>query len=75
MKGRELRRVLRRAPLSYREPGRGTGGSHTKLTSDQYPTVLFSFHDNADVPRRAVRKVLVQDVGLTEQAALGILRG
>lgn len=39
------------------------------------PRLLFSFHDNAEIPPGLVRKVLVKDIGLDVQAALDILKG
>jgi len=76
MKGKALRRLLERAPLSYRGPSTGSGSSHTKLVSTSgYPDLLFSFHDNADIAPGLVRKILVKDVGLTEDEALRLAGG
>lgn len=64
--------VLRRKPLSYREIRQD--GSHRRMQSlNGYPELTFAFHDDADIPRGAVKKVLTQDVGLTEEEALGLL--
>jgi predicted RNA binding protein YcfA (HicA-like mRNA interferase family) len=76
MKGKALRRLLERAPLSYMGPSTGSGSSHTKLVSTSgYPDLLFSFHDNADIAPGLVRKILVKDVGLTEDEALRLAGG
>jgi len=76
MKGRELLRHLARKPLSYVEdPDRSRKGSHRTLVSSIFGEVHFSFHDGANIAPRAVRKVLVKDVGLTEEDALKHLRG
>lgn len=76
VRGRELRRRLAASPLRYRPPATGTGGSHTKLVSESgYPDLLLAFHDNQEIPPGLVRKILVKDVGLTVDEALGILRG
>jgi hypothetical protein len=37
------------------------------------PTVRFSFHDNQTVPGRVVRKILCNDVGLSEDEAKRLL--
>ena len=38
-----------------------------------YPPLTFSFHETADVPGRAVKKVLTKDVGLSVEEALNLL--
>ena len=76
MRGRELLAHLRRKPLRYRDdPNDKGGGSHRKMVSDRYPELLFAFHDGADIAPGLVRKVLVQDVGLTKEQALAHRRG
>jgi predicted RNA binding protein YcfA (HicA-like mRNA interferase family) len=61
-----------RKPLGYKIVRQS--GSHRRLESQSgYPPLTFSFHDRATVPRGAVRKVLCEDVGLAENAALGLL--
>jgi predicted RNA binding protein YcfA (HicA-like mRNA interferase family) len=72
MKARELRRVLERKPLSYETDH--SRGSHFLLTSPTgHPPLRFAFHDADTVPGGLVRKILVNDVGLTEEKALGLL--
>lgn len=75
MKARELRRILEREPLRYApRPGASKGGSHTHLDSaNGYPHLLFSFHDRQTLPPGLVRKVLVKDVGLSEEEALRLV--
>lgn len=76
MRGRELLRLVKRKPLSYKvvAESRKSGGGHRKLESPNgYPPLMFSFHDNADIKPRVVRKVLVNDIGLTEEEALNLL--
>ncbi len=68
-----LFRVLTRAPLSYRVV-RQTGSHRRLVSSTGYPTFSFAYHDGRTLPGFAVRKVLVRDVGLTEDKALAILR-
>ena len=73
LKARELRRVLARAPLSY-QAKRSTGGSHTVLKSATgHPDLLWSFHDGHTLAPGLVRKILVRDVGLSEQQARDLL--
>jgi len=48
-------------------------GSHRKLVADDWPDLNFSFHDRAEVPLGLVRKILCNDVGLTEAEALELL--
>jgi predicted RNA binding protein YcfA (HicA-like mRNA interferase family) len=68
MRGRELRRVLSRNPLSYKTVRQR--GSHRTLESPNgYPQLIFSFHDRQEIPPRVVKKILVQDVGLDEDHA------
>lgn len=63
--------VLTRKPLQYRIDRQK--GSHRTLISDRYPKIGFSWHDGVTIPGRLVRKVLVDDVGLTESEALELL--
>jgi predicted RNA binding protein YcfA (HicA-like mRNA interferase family) len=61
-----------RAPLAYYVDHQV--GSHRKLKSPNgYPTLGFSFHDNVTIPPRLVKKILVRDVGLSEEEALGLI--
>lgn len=68
LRGRELRSVLEREPLAYETVRQR--GSHRKMESrNGYRDVRFSFHDGVTVPGRTVKKVLVSDVGLSEDEA------
>lgn len=72
IKGRELLRILTREPLAYRVVRQR--GSHRRLASTMgYPSLTFSFHDSATIPPGLVRKILIKDVGLTEEEALKLL--
>jgi predicted RNA binding protein YcfA (HicA-like mRNA interferase family) len=72
MRGSALMRVLRRSPLLYRVTRQV--GSHRWLRSSRgYPPVLFSWHDQAEIPGWTVKKVLVDQVGLSEEDALSLL--
>ncbi len=72
MKARELRRLLERDPLNYSCERRG--GSHVRLTSEAgYPPLTFAFHDGQTVPPGLVRKILMKDVGLSEEEVAGLL--
>lgn len=60
--------ILQREPLAYEITRQN--GSHRKLESrNGYPPLGFSFHDRATIPPGLVRKILVQDIGLTEDQA------
>ena len=73
MKARELLRVLRRQPLAY-VAKRSPGGSHRRLTSaNGYPDLTWAHHDGATLPPGLVRKILRDQVGLTEDEAAGLL--
>ena len=61
LKARELERVLLRAPLNYR------CGPPDRVTSP------FSYHGGSTFPPGVVRKILVKEVGLTEEQALKLL--
>lgn len=68
MKAKKMRRCLRK--LGYRaDPNRGKGGSHTWLVCEGRPDVLFAFHDKVEIGSVMVRKILVQQVGLTLEEA------
>lgn len=73
MKAPKLLRLLCRSPLSYSVTRQR--GSHRKLESDNYPPLLYSFHDNQTVTSGLVRKILVRDVGLDEDEAYQLAIG
>jgi len=49
------------------------GGSHRQLRAEGRPPLTFAFHDGVDVPPGLVRKILLKDVGLSEDEARKIL--
>lgn len=68
LKARQLLAILEREPLAY-ECVRQRG-SHRRLVSrNSHPPLTFSFHDRVTIPPGLVRKILVKDVGLTEDEA------
>ena len=71
LKGRELERLLRRAPLNYSVARQR--GSHRRFVAVGRPSLTFSYHDSVTIPPGVVRKILVKDVGLTEAQALELL--
>ena len=71
MRWPQLRRILEREPLSYQIVRQD--GSHRTLEADGRPRLLLSFHDKQEIPGRLVRKILVQDVGLTDDEARSLL--
>ena len=72
MKARKLLSVLLRKPLLYRITRQV--GSHRKLESPNYRTIRYSYHDAQELSGIQVRKVLVNDVGLTYLCALEVLQ-
>ncbi len=75
LKAPQLLRVLLREPLGYevkKKQGsrKRSGTSHRKLTSrNGYPDIGFSFHDKKTINGNVVKKILVEDVGLSETEA------
>jgi predicted RNA binding protein YcfA (HicA-like mRNA interferase family) len=68
LKAQQLLAVLQREPLGYEIVRQR--GSHRRLRSrNGFPDVAFSYHSGASIPPGAVRKVLVGDVGLSEDDA------
>jgi predicted RNA binding protein YcfA (HicA-like mRNA interferase family) len=73
LKARQMLAILQREPLAYEVVRQN--GSHRRLESrNGYPPLGFSFHDRATIPPGLVRKILVQDVGLTEDEATEMAR-
>ena len=71
VRARTLLAILQREPLNYLIDRQS--GSHRHLKSENFPPVLFSYHDGATVPPGVVRAILVKTVGLTADEALGLL--
>lgn len=67
-----LRRVLERQPLGYRVERQS--GSRLKLTAPGRPDLFLAFHDRATIPPGLIRKILVHDVGLSEEDALSLVQ-
>jgi hypothetical protein len=73
MKARQLLAVLARPPLRYRVVRQV--GSHRRLKSAAgYPPLTFAWHDGATITPRAVRDLLVGEIGLSVEEALRCLR-
>jgi predicted RNA binding protein YcfA (HicA-like mRNA interferase family) len=71
MKWPQLRRILESEPLGYRIT-RQTG-SHRTMEAAGRPMLHLSFHDNQEIPGGLVRKILVRDVGLSDDEARALL--
>lgn len=71
VKAKDLLKILERDPLNYRVV-RQTG-SHRRMKSPGRPTITFAFHHGRSLAPSEVRAVLVRDVGLAEDEALGLL--
>lgn len=68
-----LLRLLQREPLAYRVVR--SRGSHRILNAPGRPTILFAFHGSRTVPGWMVRRILTQQVGLTDAEASQLMRG
>lgn len=73
MKPKEMLRVLTRDPLNYEIYQQS--GSHRKLRASGRPQLIFAYHDGATIAPGMVRKMLVKDVGLSEEEALRLVSG
>ncbi len=72
LKANRMLRVLTSEPLAYHVTRRR--GSHRVLESTRgYPKLVFSFHERVTLAPGVVRKILVGDVGLTEDEALRLV--
>lgn len=71
MRWPQLERILTRHPLNYTITRQN--GSHRTLDAPGRPTLRLSFHDRQELPGGLVRKILVQDIGLTEDEARKLL--
>jgi predicted RNA binding protein YcfA (HicA-like mRNA interferase family) len=72
LKAQKFLRILERKPLGYRVVAQT--GSHRKLEAEGRPPINFAWHDKATIPRKDVRKMLVNRIGLTEEEAHDCLR-
>lgn len=64
--------LLQREPLAYEIVRQR--GSHRRLRSrNGHPDIGFSFHTSVTIPGGLVRKLLVGDVGLSEDEARSLL--
>lgn len=50
-------------------------GSHRKLAAPGRQPIGFAFHDGVEVPPRALRHMLVERAGLTDEEVAGLLWG
>lgn len=73
MKARDLLALLEREPLAYSVARQK--GSHRQLRAQGRPPLSFSFHDGVSIGPGLVRKILVKDVGLTDDEAMSLVRG
>lgn len=70
MKAADLLRLLQNE-LGY-EIAR-QNGSHRRLEAEGRPPLTFAFHLKVSLPGGVVKKVLVKDVGLSEDEAIALL--
>jgi len=71
LEARALLSVLCREPLNYRVVRQV--GSHRRLEAPGRPSLMLAFHERATIAPGLVRKILVDDVGLTEDEARRLL--
>lgn len=71
MKARRLLAILQRPPLGYSIVRQK--GSHRTLRASGRSQITFAFHDSQTLPPGLVRKVLVDEAGLSESDALELL--
>lgn len=64
----ELERILAREPLAYATI-RQKGSHRTLESANGYPRLHLAFHDQAEIPGGLLRKVLMGDIGLSEEEA------
>lgn len=69
LKAREVRRLLTK--LGYQEARRR--GSHRILVATGRLRIVFAFHDNVEVPPKALRHMLVNRAGLTDEEIQDLL--
>lgn len=69
LKAREVLRLLAR--VGYKQDRRR--GSHRKLVADGRLPIGFAFHDKDEVPPRALRRMLVERAGLTDEEVEDLL--
>ena len=71
IKARRLLAILTNEPLNYRVVRQA--GSHRTLEAADRPRLMFAFHDGTTIAPGLVRKILVTDVGLTDEEARELL--
>ncbi len=71
MKAKELIKCLFRYPLCYKVVRQR--GSHRTLKSEYYPVLRISYHDSFEISGFRVKKILTEEVGLTEIMAIEVI--
>jgi predicted RNA binding protein YcfA (HicA-like mRNA interferase family) len=69
--GTALFRVLTREPLGYRVVRQS--GSHRRMEAPGRAPITFSFHDRQTIRPATVKRILCNQVGLSEDEALRLL--
>ena len=72
MRTKELIKCLCRYPLCYKIIRQR--GSHRTLKSEHYPVLRISYHDSVEISGFRVKKILTEDVGLTEIMAIEVIK-
>ena len=69
LSARKVLSLLRKLGYSQKRQS----GSHRVLDAPGRKRIVFAFHDQDDVPRQALRHMLINRAGLTEQEAIRCL--
>lgn len=72
MKATKLLQILKKN-LGYRSVAKSGPGSHTWLEAEGRPRIRWAFHNKVTLAPGLVRKVLVQEAGLTIEEAREVL--
>jgi predicted RNA binding protein YcfA (HicA-like mRNA interferase family) len=68
----KMKRLLRK--LGYKEVSKSGSGSHCWLEAPGRPRIRWAFHDRRELGAMEVRKVLVEQAGLTLEEAREVVR-
>ena len=72
LKSKQFLKILMREPLNYSIVR--IVGSHKTLSSVTFPTISYSFHQNKEISGHVVKRILMKNIGLTQQQALEVIK-
>lgn len=73
MGSNQFKRLLRKR-LGYEEVPDSGSGSHSWLESEDYPRIRWAFHDSREISSIEIRKILVNQVGLSLDEARRLMQ-